>query len=188
MRKRDKFKYKAQDTLESKAVWSIVFIIVGIFLGSLFTNKAYASEECDFLQKLSPYQYEIAYKSYRAGQPYDLGLTAVAVAWQESKLGLYKSRLGLTRYDQSFGIMHTVAYWKTKTLSPMDRGIWVQKMITDDARSIDLGVQDLLYWQSRAKNNWRKGIAMYNGGGNPNYRYANSVVKVVKKLKQCNFN
>lgn len=157
---------------------------------TMFSGTALADEvQCRFLSKLMPYQQDVAEIAYRAGQPYDLGLTSVAIAWKESKLGLYKVRMNTKYNDQSFGVMHTVAKWKTKGMSAFARGRWVQDMITSDIKSIDVGVQDILYWQQRAKGDWKKGIAMYNAGGNFNYgvSYARDVVDTVSRLKPCNF-
>lgn len=143
---------------------------------------------CNFLKELTPYQQDIAYQSYRAGEPYDLGLTAIAVAWKESKLGKYKVRFNSSNIkDVSVGVMHTVAYWKTKGMSSFESGQWVQDMLEVDQKSIAIGVQDLLYWQSRAKGNWLKGVSMYNGGYKPNYTYGKDIVNIVKQLKECKF-
>lgn len=145
--------------------------------------------QCRFLSNLTPYQQDVAEMSYRVGQPYDLGLTSVAIAWKESRLGLYKVRMSTKYNDQSFGVMHTVAKWKTKGMSAFERGRWVQDMITNDVKSIDVGVQDILYWQQRAKGDWKKGVAMYNAGGN--YRkgltYTRDVIETIHKLRQCKF-
>ncbi len=173
-----------------KRDWSLIFLITGVLFAFLSDKVHAATGGCDFLQQLSPYQRDIAEMSYKAGQPYDLGLTSVAIAWEESRLGLYKVRHNITNTkDQSYGVMHTVSYWKVKNMSSFDAGRWVQDMVTSDAKSIDVGVQDILYWQNAAKGDWKKGVAMYNAGGN--YRngltYADDIITIVRELKQCEF-
>ncbi len=168
-----------------KREWSIIFLIWAMIFGVLYSDRSEALE-CEFFDKLTPYQIDIANMSYKAGLPYDLGLTAVAIAWEESRLGLYKVRHNVNNMkDMSYGIMHTVAYWKVKKMSSFDAGNWVQDMITDDAKSIDVGIQDILYWQNAAKGNWLKGVGMYNGGWKPNKDYGQRIVKTVRKLKEC---
>lgn len=159
-----------------------------VWLGLLSTSSVVLSNECDFLDGLSPYQKEVAYKAYRAGYPYDLGNTMVAIAWKESKLGIYKVRYGDTKYDRSFGVMHTVSHWKTKGMSPFNKGRWIQSLITDDVLSIQTGLKDLLYWDAVNKGNWVKTVGSYNGGFNPNNDYSADVIRIVSKVKQCNFN
>lgn len=168
-----------------KREWLGWFCLWGLIFSVVYSGESEASE-CSFFEHLTPYQIDIANMSYKAGLPYDLGLTAVAIAWEESRLGLYKVRHNVKNIkDQSYGIMHTIAYWKVKSMSSFEAGQWIQDMITNDAKSIDVGVQDIIYWQSRAKGNWKKGVAMYNGGSNPNYNYTNRVIKTINKLKEC---
>ena len=174
----------------SNKIWFLTWICIWGILAVVFTDDAHAGpseRSCVFINQLTPYQAEVANKAYWAGMPYDLGKTAVAVAWVESKLGLYKVRWGSSKFDRSFGIMHTVAYWKTKGLDSFQKGRWIQSMIADDELSIAVGVQDVLYWQGRAKGNWFKGVGMYNGGNKPNMSYARDVTKLVRSLKNCDF-
>lgn len=155
-------------------------LVLIVLLLATFQTKA----QCTFLENLSPYQSEVAYQTYRSGAAYDLGLTAVAIAYQESKLGLYKVRYGKGK-DISFGVFHTAVYWKTKGLSAFDRGRWVQRMVEDDAFAIQTGVSDLLYWKERRNGDWRRMIESYNSGDGSNKKYVDDVVKIVNELKYC---
>ena len=152
-----------------------------ILLLSLFTTTA--SAQCSFLEQLSPYQQGVAYQTYRSGAAYDLGVTAVAVAWQESKLGLYKIRHGKGK-DISFGVFHIASYWKTKGMSAFERGRWAQRMVEEDAFSIQTGVSDLLYWH-RVRGSWRGMLHGYNAGSGSNQKYVDEVVSTVRELKTC---
>ncbi len=168
-----------------KRDWSLVWLLVGVIFSWLYSGKADAIE-CRFLSELNPYQKEVANLAYETGLPYDLGLTSVAIAWQESKLGLYKVRHNVHNIkDQSYGVMHTVAYWKVKELSSFKAGQWVQEMITNDTKSIQTGVQDILYWQGVAKGDWKEGVGMYNGGFRGNFNYSTKIVNIVIRLKGC---
>lgn len=193
-RKRDKF------IRRFSKVWdfSLPMLVSGGILATLLVSCDARSEEasgpevptkqCEFVTQLSPYQQSIAHMSYRAGEPYDLGLTAVAIGWHESKLGIYKVRFNTGDIkDISVGVMHTVAYWKTKNMDSFEAGRWVQDMIDIDQKSIDTGVQDILYWQSHSGGSWKKGVGMYNGGWKGNSQYANEISKLVSELKNCKF-
>lgn len=160
-----------------------------VFLPSLFLAKnVTAQTQCEFLNNLTPYQYKVAYQIYHVGKEWDLGLTSVAIAWKESKLGKYKVRFNRDNIkDVSVGVMHTVAYWKTKDMTAFESGRWIESMIDNDILSISVGIKDLVYWQDRSKQDWFKGVAMYNGGNNPNYGYAKSIANIVKDLKNCSF-
>lgn len=149
----------------------------------LHHNEANASNNCLFVENLTPYQYGVAYQAYRSGQPYDLQLTAVAVAWEESKLGKYKFRWG-DGVDKSVGVGHTVIKYKTQDMSSMEAGMWVESMITNDSKSIDVMVKDLLYWQSRS-DSWYEGVGKYNGGNAANLEYAKRIATTVKQIKNC---
>lgn len=190
MRKRDKLKQKLIEHSFKDIRWveSLVLLVTCVFL--LFAGGIAKADErqCTFIENLSPYQQEVAYKVYRAGSPYDLGLTAIAIAWEESKLGLYKVRYNPSKiFDQSFGLMHTVAKWKIKGMNPFEAGMWVQKMLDSDDYSIQVGVQDILYWQQAAKGDWKKGVGMYNGGYKGNIAYANRISTTVSEIKHCKF-
>lgn len=158
-------------------------LLVGVVLQSL---TPFAQANCDFLEMLSPYQTTVAYQAYRAGQPHEMGLTTVAIAWEESKLGKYKVRYGNGK-DVSVGVMHSAVYWKTQGMSAFARGVWVEDMITDDAKSIQIGVEDLLKWKRINKNNYRGMINSYNAGYGSNIKYVESVISTVKILKGCDF-
>ncbi len=144
------------------------------------------AEECEFFEGLSYYQKEVAYQAFRAGEPHDLGFTMIAIAWKESKLGLYKVRYGYTELDRSYGVMHTVAHWKTKDMTPFKKGRWVQGVIQNDVLSLQIGLSDLLYWKERNEGDWFKMVGSYNGGSIPNNTYAEDVVSIVKEVKLCN--
>lgn len=161
-------------------LWSLILLS-----SSVTASEAPQEGLCDFLNKLSPYQQDVAEMAYRAGEAHNLGLTAVAVAWQESRLGLYKVRMNTHFGDQSFGVFHSVSKWKTKGMTAFERGRWVEKVVTNDVISIDIGVKDLVYWQGRAKGNWKRGVEMYNAGIGSNSVYVKDVVNTVNKLKGC---
>ncbi len=154
----------------------------------LLSNSVYSSQEtqCSFLENLSPYQYGIAYQAYRTGQPYDLGFTMVAIAWKESKLGLYKIRMG-TPPDISFGVFHTASHWKTKGMTAFERGRWAQVMVENDAKSIQVGVSDLLSWKVSAKGKWSRMVEMYNAGYGKNPVYLKEVKAIMREIKHCEF-
>lgn len=164
------------------SVPSLIGALVTLLL-ILHHNEANASTNCRFVDNLTPYQYGVAYQAYRSGQPYDLQLTAVAVAWEESKLGKYKFRWG-KGVDKSVGVGHTVVKYKTQGMTSMEAGMWVESMVVNDAKSIDVMISDLLYWQTRS-DSWFEGVGKYNGGNTANEKYAQRVANTVKEIKHC---
>ncbi|AUR87468.1 hypothetical protein NVP1101O_057 [Vibrio phage 1.101.O._10N.261.45.C6] len=170
--------------------WSPILLGAGLLFTLVFSSCSEAAEEvqCEFLSNLTPYQQDVAEMSYRAAEVHDLGHTAVAVAYKESKLGVYKVRYNRGSIkDVSVGVMHTVAYWKTKDMTPFEAGMWFQDMMEIDQKSVAIGVQDLITWQSRAKGNWKRGIEMYNAGYGKNPNYVKDVVKIYQQVKHCKF-
>jgi hypothetical protein len=162
-------------------------LMLAASIAMLSFSSTKATAQCNFINKLSYSQQEVAYQAFRLGQPHDLSLTMVAISWKESKLGAYKIRLGTSRSDQSFGVMHTVAKWKTKGMTAFERGRWAERMVFDDAYSLNVGLKDVLYWQEHAKGDWMKGVGMYNGGRKPNMKYAQEVRDIVREIKHCEF-
>ncbi len=141
-----------------------------------------------FIKNLSPYQQEVASLVYKHAEPYNLGYTAVAIAYKESNLGKYKVRYNKDNTkDVSVGIMHTAAYWKTKDMTPFESGMWFQDMMEIDQKSVSIGVQDLVTWQSRAKGDWKRGVEMYNAGYGRNPTYVRAVVTIYQEVKHCKF-
>lgn len=192
MRKlKNKLKQKLVPHFDKALDFSMPMLLGTLVASAILVSCDAKSNEvgnCTFMEQLSPYQQEVAYKAYHAGLPYDLGLTTVAIAWKESKLGLYKVRYNIKNVsDQSVGVLHTVAKWKVKDMTPFEAGRWVQNMIEVDDYSIQVGVQDILYWQQRAKGDWKKGVGMYNGGYKSNLSYANSISSIVNEIKTCKF-
>ena len=120
---------------------SILILLTGL----VFSAPSFS--QCKFIENLSPYQQEVARESYLTGKPYNLGITSVAVAWQESRLGIFKLRLSKREYDRSVGIGHTSIHYNTSGMNAMQRGIWVQEMLTNDHKSIKAMVNDLIYWR-----------------------------------------
>lgn len=151
----------------------------------LILTTPVTAKQCNFLEQLSPYQREVANISYISGSAYDIGLTAVAIAWKESRLGIYKTRIGNNKYDISFGVGHTALYWKTKEMNSFEKGVWAQEMVQNDIKSISYMVQDLLYWLSRRDGDWRRMIESYNAGNGKNSNYVKDVVDTVNQIKNC---
>lgn len=190
LRKRDRVKIKITGSFDKVKDFSEPMIVGTILAVALFTSCEAKADEVCFIDNLSTYQQNIAYQAYRAGEPHDLGLITVAVAYKESRLGLYKVRFNRDSLkDQSYGVMHTAVYWKTKGMTPFEAGRYVERLLESDEKSIDEGVKDLLYWQTRAKGNWFKGVAMYNAGGIPDngVNYAKEISNIVRSLKHCKF-
>lgn len=185
-KKKSKVKQKLREFKETRGIESL-FLLLFCAMLALYAKDVNAGE-CEFTNNLTNYQKEVARKAYLAGEPYNLGLTSVAIAYEESRLGLFKVRYNTNNTkDQSFGVMHTVGFWKVKELSPFVAGDYIHKLIQSDDFSIKVGIEDILYWQKQARGNWSKGVAMYNGGFKPNYSYSKRITHIVKQIKNCEF-
>jgi hypothetical protein len=175
------------------------FLIKSLLIAGLILSSFCATAECFFLNQLDNNQKSVAKLVYKKGLKYDLGKTAIAIAWKESKLGRYLIRYGRDEYDRSYGIGHTVAYWRFKAdereerlmVSSFDRGMWIQKMVTNIDFSSNVMLEDIMHWQSLSEGSWFNGVAMYNSGSfvtESGKSYAEDVAMVVAELRSCDLN
>lgn len=115
----NKLKYAMLITLCVSSNVSVAEDGVSIWrLEGVYPKIVLQRKQCEFIGKLNQKQLEVLDKIHYIAKPYNLQLTAIAIAWKESKLGKYKVRMGDSRYDRSFGIMHTVSHWRTQGMSP----------------------------------------------------------------------
>lgn len=137
------------------------------------------------LQQIDESQWRVLYKAYDKGEPHDLGYTMMAIAWEESTAGKY--RVNLNSHD--FGVMQNslkTAATRTNTKGYYAKMRLVERLIKDDDLSMDLAVEELLYWKKHTKT-WRHAVSGYNNGWAfaKGTVYLNSIIKYVNMFMDC---
>lgn len=164
-----------------KGYKSVVLVMLGVVLS---VGKVNASE-CKFKQQLDVDQREAAQLLYKVAAEYDLGYTAVAMAWQESTLNKYPYRK-TSNYDHSVGVLHNLVHYNTKGMSKIEKQDWINRMQTDIHLSVKTGVDAIRYWKKHSKS-YTQMLARFNGGWKGNIHYANKVKKHLKKVVKCDW-
>lgn len=158
-------------------------LIKTFLLTALLTSGSIANAQCSFKNKLNPEQITAAQKIYHTAKYYDLGVTAIAVAYQESHLGRWKTRHA-TAYDRSYGYFHNLYYYATKGMTNIEKEQWIDRMINNDEYSIWQGIQALRYWKKHSKS-YNQMLARFNGGWKGNQKYADKVKNLVVQVQKC---
>lgn len=144
------------------------------------------TEQKKTLRQLSPLQWSTLYQAYDTGAPEDLGYTMMAMAFKESTAGEYV--VNLKSHD--FGVMqislktaakrrNATTYWQKMKL--------VEELITDPQTSMDLALEELLFWRDKAKLSWRNMVSAYNNG----YAYGagtehrDEIIKYTRMFMNC---
>lgn len=196
---RSKLKSKVSDKLSEWKEGKVVNFEVPMFIGCVVASLIFVSCEskaievtdspaqCEWITKhnLSPYQLEVARKSYLHGQEKDLGYTLIAINWKESKLGLHKVRLQDGKYG-SYGVSHIFLDYPTKGWNNWQRNKYAEKLMLNDDFAIQEGLNNLSYWQSH-KATWFESVAAYNSGWNGGESYARDVANTVRQIMKCDF-
>lgn len=123
--------------------------------------------------------------SYSLGEPYDLGLTMVAIAMRESGLGEVMINLN----DPSAGTHHaTIDKAVTKlgwTDTSYNRNRATHLMMSDLVFGAKLGLDTLLWWNDYHEGDWRKTVSSYNGGFRGNPVYVKYIANNIKTIHRC---
>lgn len=166
-----------------------VFLTALLALALLSCQPAFANtcttEQKQTLQQISEKQWRVLYAAHDKGEPHDLGYTMMAIAWEESSAGKY--RVNLNSHD--FGVMQNslkTAEARTKTKGYYAKMQLVERLIKDDDLSMDLALEELLYWKKHTKT-WRHTVSGYNNGWAfaAGEVYLNRIIKNVKMFMNC---
>ncbi|RTI48602.1 hypothetical protein C3I27_04060 [Campylobacter jejuni] len=136
-------------------------------------------------EKLNLQQVETMIKLYQMGKPYDLGLTLIAIGWEESRLGEYPVNI----QDPSCGIthIHLKTYMKMNNLqdTPFLRNKYCSQLIDNPALAIQTSINLLLYWKDYHKGDYSKMIKSYNAGFKTEQgkRYYTKIQRTVQYMK-----
>ena len=155
-------------------------IFIGILL-SMITVTAMAFSDC----KITKEQENVIRLSYSLGEPHDLGLTMIAIAMEESKLGKYRINLN----DPSAGIYHTTVDKAVNKLgwshTPYNYNRAAQILVDDDIFAGELAIETILWWKEHKDGDWRKTVSGYNGGHVGNPEYVKKISNHIKTIKAC---
>ena len=166
----------------------MMIILLGLTLLQAHTVKLdfrLIRKDYNILKHLTRTQWEQAIRVYNACYKYDMGYTCVAIAWQESHLGVYL----INERTQDYGLMgiNIPTYLDNHNLR---RNYWyIQKLKTELVRNDDLNIAEAINnlngWRNQFGNNWIEIWAHYNGGNaHPNYRYAKDILNFIYAFKR----
>lgn len=128
---------------------------------------------------LTPKQKAIAQEIYFLAKPYNLELTLVSIAWQESRLGLIPINL----QDPSCGVhhIHITYYLKQHKLKDTahNRNKYCNALIEDIELSTASAIETLLFFKKYHKGNYSLMIKSYNAGFNTHLAQADTYYKQV---------
>ena len=130
-------------------------------------------------------QRKVLVNAYEKGRQHDLGFTMMAIAWKESSAGKY--RVNLETHD--FGVMQNslkTASARTNTKGYYSKMRLIEDLIKNDELSMDLALEELLYWKKHT-GTWRNMVSAYNNGWryNKGNVYLTSIIKHVKMFQKC---
>lgn len=171
-----------------------------LILAVLFSSWVYASEAevvnrlYRQLTRLNENQLKIMLYSYEAGLPHDLGYALAAIAWKESKFGLYLMNISDGKMG-SYGVYHILmdtAAARNKLKTSWDRSRFAERLVFELDLCADEAIAELTYWKrffKRSATPWKAMFAGYNAGHKglnsiAGKAYADDAVLRVKALQK----
>jgi hypothetical protein len=131
---------------------------------------------------LSDTQKRIITEDYHYGKQFNAGYTLAAINWHESQGCKYQ----IGELTGDFGCYQmNLKYFLIRNEvdnNYYNRNMYATKFIADRLWARQLALNEIIYWNKQAKS-WYKTWAMYNGGFNPQYDYADEILAKVLFLK-----
>lgn len=166
-------------------------IIALVLISAVFSKVGYAADghsnlyikTMNNIKHLDYRQREVLLYLYEKCYDYDLANTCVAISYKESRLGNYMFNdvtgdyglLGINLKTFMNENKIKAGYWKDREVA--------SRLITDNDFNVNASIANLEFWKKQYKNNWLKIWASYNGGYNPNYTYAKTILIYIKVFK-----
>ena len=130
-------------------------------------------------------QVRVLNKAYQMGKEHNLGYTMMAIAMEESTAGKFR----MSFESRDYGVMQNnlkTAASRTGTTGYYKKLKLAEKLILDDKLSMELALEELLYWK-RHTPNWRAMVSAYNNGWawDKGSVYLNKIIKHVKTFMNC---
>lgn len=134
---------------------------------------------------MSARQLEVLQLAHSIGTSADLGYTLAAIAWEESKAGLYLVNNDLT----DFGIMQVSLKYAKVREPELSTGQLVQRLITDDSYNINQGLKVLRYFEDYWEGDWKLAVRSYNAGFKHTdaVKYQLRIAAYVRVFQQCDW-
>lgn len=152
-----------------------------IIMLTLLSVGANASQCYD----LNDSQKEVLAKAYDVGLADNLGYTMMAIAFEESTAGKY--RMSFETHD--YGVMQNNI--KTASSRMGVKGYYnklalAERLIKDDELSMNLALEELLYWKKHTPN-WRGMVSAYNNGWawSKGDAYLDKIIKHTNTFIKC---
>lgn len=148
-----------------KKILILLFIISNIF--ALSPSQEY--------KLFSDKQKQVLKEAYRLGEPFNVGYTLSAIAWQESSCGLFLVNM----QDPSAGVFHNNIKSVLRRHDIPETNFQInhmaQRLIDDMEFSASEALAELEFWQTiHGKNSWFLIWQSYNGGFSYVNRHSNS--------------
>lgn len=174
-----------------------LLIAILLLVGSLNVNAS----QCTYKDEFSYEQWHHVRAAFIDGWVDDLSWSLAALVIAESSAGQNL----INNITQDYGVMQNniktattrLKRWETsgRNFSPYnlnDPEDIKTILITDRAISVQLAIEELIYWKKVRGSNWREVYASYNGGFYKNtprekrvQKYASNIVVIIRKLKAC---
>lgn len=154
--------------MKALAIWELVkqgtqvtivsLILVYACIGIAETH----ADECAPLFSITDEQWQVLQLAYDTGAPYNLGNTMAAIAWTESTAGKYR----VNPESKDYGVMQNNI--KTASIRRGVEGYYpiralMTELVVNDQLSIDLALEELLYWDQHT-DSWASMVSAYNNG------------------------
>lgn len=152
--------------------------IVILTLISLTVNAS----QCD---NLNESQVKVLNKAYHMGKAHNLSYTMMAIAMEESGAGAWR----ISFLTKDYGVMQNnikTAANRTGTKGYYNKLNLAARLVHDDNLSMELALEELLYWKQHTPN-WRGMVSAYNNGWawDKGTSYLNKIIKHVKTFMNC---
>ena len=135
------------------------------------------------LEFLSIDQLAIMHFVMDVGDIYNMKYTLTAIAYKESKFGIYL----INPITGDYGILgvnlkNFLAVKKVKSNYWKDMEL-ASRLTVDNSLNVSVAIDNLKYWRSKVGNNWRVIWGSYNGGWRPSAKYAEDILNIIKAIK-----
>jgi hypothetical protein len=159
------------------------FAIACLWMAAAPATQAWAGLD-EELRSMTDAQRYVLVKAFAYGEPYDLGYTLAAIAWQESQAG----SVPVNVEDPSFGPFHnkmdTVMRRVVVKDTRYNRNRIAARLLNDFEFAASMAVAELRYWERVHHGRWRRVVRSYNAGYNHSSRAAEIYVKhIIAKVK-----
>jgi hypothetical protein len=139
-----------------------VFITSAIIIYAGFGVAYVHADECEPLFYIADSQWNVLQEAYDTGAEHNLGHTMAAIAWSESRAGKYI----VNTKSNDFGVMQNNIKTAAKRRGAdqyYQKQALITELVTNTQLSMDLALEELLYWDKHTTS-WAHTVSAYNNG------------------------